>query len=468
MTDSTLYEKIWRAHVVSQSADGTALLYVDRHLLHEVSTPTAFDTLRASGRRVRRPLSALAVADHAVPTRGRAGGIKDPLARAQVEALERNTAEFGIPYLPLRGREQGIVHVVGPELGFTLPGSLLVCSDSHTSTHGAFGTLAFGIGASECATVLATQCISQRQSKTMNVVIDGTISGWISAKDVALAVNATLAGGAGAGYAIEYSGAVVAGFNMAERMTLCNMSIETGARVGMIAPDQTTVSYLEGRTMSPHGPAFEVAARAWLQLRSDPAASFDRRHVLDASALSPRVTWGTTPGDTVGIEAAAPDPAAAADPATAARLQRALDYMGLKAGQSLEDLPVDAVFIGSCTNSRIEDLRIAARVALGRSVARRVRAIVVPGSTSIKHQAESEGLDLIFKAAGFEWRDAGCSLCVAMNDDRLDPGMRCASTSNRNFEGRQGRGVRTHLMSPAMAAAAAVAGALIDVRKLAY
>jgi 3-isopropylmalate/(R)-2-methylmalate dehydratase large subunit len=466
MTASTLYEKIWRAHVVSESDDGTTLLYVDRHLLHEVSTPTAFDALRASSRRVHRPRSALAVADHAVPTRNRDRPIEDPLAKAQVEALERNTAEFTIPYLPLRGAQQGIVHVVGPELGFTLPGALLVCSDSHTSTHGAFGALAFGIGASEAATVLATQCIRQRRSKTLNIAIQGRLDNWVTAKDVALAVTARLEGGGGTGYALEYSGPTITAFNMAERMTLCNMAIETGARVGMIAPDQTTFSYLEGRPMTPTGPVLEEAVAAWQELRSDSAASFDRVDRLDVSALSPRVTWGTTPSDVVGIGGCAPDPAEARDAASADRVQRALDYMGLKPGQSLEDLAIDRVFIGSCTNSRIEDLRSAAQVAAGRRVSAHVQAIVVPGSTAVKHQAEREGLDRVFKNAGFEWRDAGCSLCVAMNDDRLEPGMRCASTSNRNFEGRQGRGVRTHLMSPPMAAASAIAGALVDVRKL--
>jgi 3-isopropylmalate/(R)-2-methylmalate dehydratase large subunit len=466
MTAATLYEKIWRAHVVSEGSDGTTLLYVDRHLLHEVSTPTAFDTLRATRRRVYRPLSALAVADHAVPTRHRERPIEDPLARAQVEALERNTVEFDIPYLPLRGQQQGIVHVVGPELGFTLPGALLVCSDSHTSTHGAFGTLAFGIGASEAATVLATQCIRQRRSKTFNIVIEGVLDEWVTAKDVALAVTAMLEGGGGTGYALEYSGPTVTAFNMAERMTLCNMAIETGARVGMIAPDETTVRYLEGRPMTPEGAPWIEAIAAWRKLKSDPGANFDRVASLDITALAPRVTWGTTPSDVVEIAGRAPDPSDSPDAARADRVQRALNYMGLKPGQTMEDLPIDRVFIGSCTNSRIEDLRLAARVAGGRHVAAGVQAIVVPGSTAVKYQAEQEGLDRIFREAGFEWRDAGCSLCVAMNDDRLEPGMRCASTSNRNFEGRQGRGVRTHLMSPAMAAAAAVSGALVDVRKV--
>jgi 3-isopropylmalate/(R)-2-methylmalate dehydratase large subunit len=468
MNATTLYEKIWKAHVVSEGDDGSALLYVDRHLLHEVSTPTAFDTLRASHRKVARPRSALAVADHAVPTQDRQLPIEDPLARAQVEALERNSAEFDIPYLPLNSERQGIVHVVGPEIGFTLPGSVLVCSDSHTSTHGALGALAFGIGASEAATVLATQCIRQRRSRTMNIVIDGRLHRWVTAKDVALALMARLHHGAGVGYALEYSGPTVTAFNMAERMTLCNMSIETGARVGLIAPDQTTLDYLQGLPLMPTGAALTAALDAWTALYSDPDARFDQVTQLNVDALAPLVTWGTTPGDVVPINGRAPDPLSSADAAETRRIERALHYMGLLPGATLADLPIDRVFIGSCTNGRIEDLRLAASVAAGRRVAARVQALVVPGSTAVKRQAEHEGLDRIFKDAGFEWREAGCSLCVAMNNDRVAPGLRCASTSNRNFEGRQGRGVRTHLMSPPMAAAAAIAGALCDVRDLVH
>lgn len=464
MAGSTLYDKLWERHVVSEDAAGNSLLYVDRHLLHEVSTPTAFETLRRTGRAVHRPAANLAVADHAVPTRDRGGVIPDPQARAQVAALAANCAEFGIPYLALDGPRQGIVHVVGPELGFTLPGALLVCGDSHTSTHGAFGALAFGIGASECEIVMATQCIRQRRARTLLVRLEGVLQSWISAKDVALAVLARLGSGGGAGHAIEFAGPVVDRFGMSERMTLCNMAIETGARIGLIAPDATTSAYLQGRPMAPQGALFERAAAAWLRLTSDPDAPFDRIETIDVSALSPRVTWGTTPDDVVAVDGRAPDPASARDAAEAARIARALDYMGLAPGQPLAGLPIDAAFIGSCTNGRIEDLRSAAAIASGHHVRAGVRALVVPGSTAVKRQAEDEGLDRVFLEAGFEWREAGCSLCVAINDDRLQPGQRCAATSNRNFEGRQGRGARTHLMSPAMAAAAAIAGAIVDVR----
>ncbi|WP_174278230.1 3-isopropylmalate dehydratase large subunit [Sphingomonas bacterium] len=464
MASGTLYEKLWNSHVVSEDGSGNSLLYVDRHILHEVSTPTAFDTLRQTGRAVQRPDANLAVADHSVPTRDRGGVIADPLARAQVAALARNCAEFGIPYLALEGPRQGIVHVVGPELGFTLPGALLVCGDSHTSTHGAFGALAFGIGASECEIVMATQCIRQRRARTMLVQLEGEPAPWVCAKDVALAVLARLGSGGGTGHAIEFAGPVVDRFGMSERMTLCNMAIETGARIGLIAPDATTIAYLEGRPMAPGGAMFDRAAAAWRTLASDGDASFDRVELIDVSALSPCVTWGTTPDDVIAVDGRAPDPAAAPDAAVATRIAHALDYMGLAPGQPLAGLPINAAFIGSCTNGRIEDLRSAAAVAAGRHVRPGVRALVVPGSTDVKRQAEDEGLDHVFRDAGFEWREAGCSLCVAINDDRLQPGQRCASTSNRNFEGRQGRGARTHLMSPAMAAAAAIAGAIVDVR----
>lgn len=462
----TLYQKLWNAHVVSEQADGSTVLYIDRHILQEVSTHQSFAMMRSAGRRARRPNTNLAVPDHGVPTEDRGGPIKDPLAAAQVARLAENAAFFGLPYIGLEDERQGIVHVVGPEQGLTIPGITLVCGDSHTSTHGAFGALAFGIGASECATVLATQCLVQHRARTMEVKIEGVLSDGVSAKDVALALISRIGIGGAAGYAVEYRGSAVEEMSMAARMTLCNMSIEAGARVGLIAPDETTFAYVKGRPRAPSGADFDKAVEYWKTLPTDPDAVFDKSVVLDASGIAPHVTWGTSPQDACPIDGRVPDPADAPDAETAARWRRAINYIGLTPGTLLEDVRVDRVFIGSCTNGRIEDLRSAARVVAGRKVADTVRAMVVPGSTAVKIQAEAEGLDRIFVDAGFEWREAGCSLCVAMNADRLAPGERCASTSNRNFEGRQGRDGRTHLMSSAMAAAAAVTGHITDVRKL--
>jgi 3-isopropylmalate/(R)-2-methylmalate dehydratase large subunit len=462
---ATLYEKLWTAHVVTDFGDGSALLYVDRHLLHEVSTHQSFVALRERGRPVRRPAANLAVPDHGVPTDGRSAALTG-LAAAQVDQLAINAHDFAIPHIPLDDARQGIVHVVGPELGFTLPGITLACGDSHTSTHGAFGALAFGIGASDCATVLATRCIVQKRARTMEVRIEGDLPAWTSAKDLALHMIGRFGAGFGTGHAIEYRGHAIEVMSMASRMTLCNMTIEAGARVGLIAPDETTFAYLDGRQMAPQGAAFAAAVDYWRTLPSDPGARFDAHVMIDIGDLAPHVTWGTNPQDAAPITGRVPDPDAMADETARAQARRALDYMGLEAGMALADVPVDRVFIGSCTNGRIEDLREAARVAEGRRIADNVRALVVPGSTAVRRQAEAEGLDRILVDAGFEWREAGCSMCVAMNEDRLAPGERCASTSNRNFEGRQGRGGRTHLMSPAMAAAAAVTGHLVDVREL--
>ncbi len=461
----TLYEKLWDAHVVTDHGDGTALLYVDRHLLHEVSTHQSFVALRERNRPARRPAANLAVPDHGVPTDGRSAELHG-LAAAQVAQLAKNAHDFALPHIDLDDARQGIVHVVGPELGFTLPGITLACGDSHTSTHGAFGALAFGIGASDCATVLATQCIVQKKARTMKVRLDGSLPAWTSAKDVALLLIGRFGAGFGTGYAVEYQGEAIAAMDMAARMTLCNMTIEAGARIGLVAPDETTFAYLDGRPMAPQGAAFQAAVDYWRTLRSDADAVYDASISVNVADLAPQVTWGTNPQDAAAITSRVPDPEAMADEASRAQARRALDYMGLAAGTALEDVAIDRVFIGSCTNGRIEDLREAAKVAEGRHIASRVRALVVPGSTSVRRQAEAEGLDRIFTAAGFEWREAGCSMCVAMNEDRLAPGERCAATSNRNFEGRQGRGGRTHLMSPAMAAAAAVTGHLVDVRAL--
>lgn len=451
----TLYEKLWDAHVVAQDGEDT-LIYIDRHLLHEVSTPQSFEILRQGGYKVRRPERQLAVADHSVPTRGRSEGIEDPQARAQIALLQRNCDEFGIEYLALDSADQGIVHVVGPEQGFTLPGLTIVCGDSHTSTHGAFGALAFGIGASECGTVMATQCLSQRKAKTMRVTFEGRAGKGITAKDMALAfINRVGASGA-VGHAVEFAGEAVTALSMEGRMTLCNMVIEAGSRTGMIAPDETTFAYVEGRERAPRGENFDAACAYWRTLASDDDAVFDREITIDASQIAPFLTYGTRPDQSVPVNGRIPAEGDA----------KALRYMDLSAGQAMDALPIDHVFIGSCTNGRIEDLRAAADVARGHKVADGVRALVVPGSGRVKRQAEEEGLDRIFTDAGFEWREPGCSLCVAMNNDRLPSGARCASTSNRNFEGRQGAGARTHLMSPAMAAAAAIAGHVVDIRKL--
>lgn len=466
MAGKTLYDKVWDSHVVKQYEDGSALLYIDRHLVQEVSSPQAFDGLADAGRALRRPDAHVAVADHAVPTRMRHLPLPDGLASRQVSRLVGNAEKFGIPYIPMNDRRHGIVHVIGPELGFTLPGITLVCGDSHTSTHGAFGAVAFGIGASECETVFATQTLRQRKQKRMRVTLDGALGPGVAVKDIILALIAKIGTGGGFGHAIEYAGPAIATLSMEARMTLCNMTIEAGSRVGMVAPDETTFSYIKGRPLAPQGALWEKAVGAWRQLRSDHDAIFDREVTLDVSALAPHVSWGTTPEETLPVTGRVPDPDAEPDEARRARLRKSLDYMGLRPNTPLRDIAIDKVFIGSCTNGRLEDLRRAASVVDGRRVASGVSGIVVPGSAAVRIQAEAEGLDVIFKRAGFEWRDSGCSMCVAMNDDRLAEGERCASTSNRNFEGRQGKGGRTHLMSPEMAAAAAVTGRLTDVREL--
>jgi len=452
----TLYDKLWSTHVVASEADGIDLLYIDRMLLHEVSSPQAFAGLRSAGRMPRRAASHLAVADHAVPTHDRGRPIADPQARAQVSLLEANCAATSIDYLPLTDIRQGIVHVMGPEQGFTLPGTTIVCGDSHTATHGAFGALAFGIGSSEAECVLATQTLRQKKARTMRVTIDGELGKWVASKDLALALIGRIGAGGAVGHAIEYAGTTVRTLSMEARMTLCNMSIEAGSRTGLIAPDDKTFAWIEGRERAPKGAKFDRAVAYWRTLAIEGDAEFDREVTIDAVSVAPQVSWGTSPDQVASILDAVPADANA----------KALAYMGLVPGQPLEGLAIDHVFIGSCTNGRIEDLRIAAQVAVGRRVANGVRAMVVPGSGLVKRQAEAEGLRSIFENAGFEWRDPGCSLCVAMNDDRLKPGERCASTSNRNFEGRQGVGARTHLMSPAMAAAAAVTGCITDVRAL--
>ena len=462
----TLFDKVWDSHVVRAEAEDAALLYVDRHLLHEVSTPQAFASLAEKGLTPRRPAANLAVPDHAVPTRNRHGRIGDRLAREQVARLARNAQDFGIPFIPLADERQGIVHVIGPELGFTLPGITIACGDSHTSTHGAFGALPLAIGASECAVALATQCLRQRRPRQMSISFEGALHPFVSAKDLALALIAAIGVDGASGHAIEYAGPAVKALSMEGRMTLCNMSIEAGARIGMMAPDETTFEYIRGRPLAPKAESWDRAVAYWRELRTDPQAVFDRSLTIDASSIAPQVTWGTTPEDAAPIDGRVPDPRALADPAERKRVADALSYMGLTPGEPLDTIKIDAVFIGSCTNGRIEDLRAAAGVLRGRKRAPGVRAIVVPGSTAVRRQAEAEGLDRIFRDAGLEWREAGCSMCVAMNDDRLEPGERCASTSNRNFEGRQGRGGRTHLMSPAMAAAAAATGHIVDVRKL--
>jgi 3-isopropylmalate/(R)-2-methylmalate dehydratase large subunit len=466
MTGKTLYDKVWDSHVVKHYEDGSALLYIDRHLVQEVSSPQAFDSIRDAGRRLRRPDAHIAVADHAVPTRQRHLPMPDGLAARQVSRLIDNVEEFGVAYIPMNDRRHGIVHVIGPELGFTLPGIALVCGDSHTSTHGAFGAVAFGIGASECETVFATQTLRQKKQKRMRVWLDGSLGPGVAVKDVILALIAKIGTGGGFGHAIEYAGPAIAALSMEARMTLCNMTIEAGSRVGMVAPDETTIDYVRGRPLAPGGELWERAVSEWRGLRSDDDAVFDREVRIDVSELAPHVSWGTTPEETLPVTGRVPDPAAERDEGRRARLQKSLDYMGLAPNTPLQDIAIDKVFIGSCTNGRIEDLRKAATVAKGRHVAAGVAGIVVPGSAAVRIQAEAEGLDRIFKDAGFEWRDSGCSMCVAMNDDRLAEGERCASTSNRNFEGRQGKGGRTHLMSPKMAAAAAVTGRLTDVRAL--
>ncbi|HVJ56138.1 MAG TPA: 3-isopropylmalate dehydratase large subunit [Aliidongia sp.] len=467
MAPRTLFDKIWDAHLVDRQADGTCLIYIDRHLVHEVTSPQAFEGLKLAGRKVRRPDATLAVADHNVPTINRAQGIEDEESRIQVETLERNAKAHGITHFGMDDVRQGIVHIVGPEQGLTLPGTTVVCGDSHTATHGAFGALAFGIGTSEVEHVLATQTLIQRPAKNMLVEVEGELGLGVTAKDIVLAIIGKIGTAGGTGHVIEYAGSTIRGLDMAGRMTVCNMSIEGGARAGLIAPDETTFEYLRGRPMAPKGGAWEQAVAYWKTLPSDPGAAYDTVVRLDAAAIVPQVTWGTSPEDVLPITGSVPDPAFISDEAHRASMLRALDYMGLEPGQKLTEVPVQRVFIGSCTNGRIEDLRAAAAIAEGRHVADGVSAMVVPGSGLVKEQAEAEGLDRIFLAAGFEWREPGCSMCLAMNADKLAPQERCASTSNRNFEGRQGRGGRTHLMSPAMAAAAAITGKLADVRTLA-
>jgi 3-isopropylmalate/(R)-2-methylmalate dehydratase large subunit len=466
MSGKTLYDKIWDAHLVAEQ-DGEAILYIDLHLIHEVTTPQAFAGLRANRRKVRRPDRTLAVADHNIPTEGQGLGVAavaDEEARLQLSTLERNVADNGIEFFPMGDIRNGIVHVVGPEQGRTQPGMTIVCGDSHTSTHGAFGALAHGIGTSEVEHVLATQTLRQKKARNLRVVIEGTPAPGVGAKDFALAVIGEIGTAGGTGYVIEYAGDAVRALSMEGRMTLCNLTIEGGARAGLVAPDETTFDYLRGRPAAPKGGAWDIALASWKALFSDPDAVFDREVRIDASAIAPLVTWGTSPEDVIPVTGVAPSPEAFPSPDKRAAVVRALEYMGLEAGQPIASAKVDVVFIGSCTNSRIEDLRIAADIVRGRAVAPGVRAMVVPGSGLVKAQAEEEGLDEVFRAAGFDWREPGCSMCLGMNPDRLAPGERCASTSNRNFEGRQGRGGRTHLMSPAMAAAAALAGRIADVR----
>jgi 3-isopropylmalate/(R)-2-methylmalate dehydratase large subunit len=462
----TLFDKIWDAHVVHRQEDNTCLIYIDRHLVHEVTSPQAFEGLRNTGRDVRAPNRTLAVADHNVPTTDRSVGIEDEESRIQVEALEKNAADFGVPYFAMDDIRQGIVHVIGPEQGFTLPGMTIVCGDSHTATHGAFGALAFGIGTSEVEHVLATQTLIQKPAKNMRITVDGELTAGVTAKDVILAIIGKIGTAGGTGHVIEFAGSVIRGLSMEGRMTICNMAIEAGARAGMIAPDQTTFDYLAGRPMAPQGETLDAAIAYWKTLPSDEGARYDTEVVLMAEDIAPTVTWGTSPEDALAITASVPDPSQEKDDSKRAKMERAIAYMGLVPGQKLTDIKVDTVFIGSCTNSRIEDLRAAASIAAGRKVAEGMRAMIVPGSGLVKEQAEAEGLDKIFIDAGFEWREPGCSMCLAMNADKLAEGERCASTSNRNFEGRQGRGGRTHLVSPEMAVAAAVAGHLADVRSL--
>ncbi len=465
-TPRTLFDKIWQDHLVDRQDDGTCLIYIDRHLVHEVTSPQAFEGLRLAGRKVRRPDLTLAVPDHNVPTSDRSAGIADEESRIQVETLAQNCAEFGIPLFDMADIRQGIVHIIGPEQGFTLPGTTIVCGDSHTATHGAFGALAFGIGTSEVEHVLATQTLIQSPAKNLRITVDGELPTGITAKDLILAMIGKIGTAGGTGHVIEYAGPAIRALSMEGRMTICNMSIEAGARAGLIAPDETTFAYLEGRPMAPKGGAWEQAVAHWKTLPSDEGARYDKEVVVPAAEIEPQVTWGTSPEDVAPIGGHVPRLDEVEEQAKREALQHALDYMGLAPGTPLREVKVDKVFIGSCTNGRIEDLREAAKVAAGRKVAEGVYAMVVPGSGLVKHQAEEEGLDRVFIEAGFDWREPGCSMCLAMNADRLQPGERCASTSNRNFEGRQGRGGRTHLMSPAMAAAAAVTGHLADVREL--
>ena len=460
----TLYDKIFDDHIVDREPDGTCVIYIDRHLVHEVTSPQAFEGLRLSNRTVRAPSKTLAVVDHNVPTSDRKNGIADEEARIQVEALAKNAKDFGVEYFNELDRRQGIVHVIGPEQGFTLPGTTIVCGDSHTSTHGAFGALAHGIGTSEVEHVLATQTLIQNRAKNMRVTVDGVLPDHVTAKDIVLAIIGEIGTAGGTGHVIEYDGEAIRALSMEGRMTVCNMSIEAGARAGMIAPDAKTFAYLKGRPMAPRGAAWDMAIKYWETLKSDDGAHFDKVVKLDAAQLPPTLTWGNSPQDVVAITGIVPDPAKVTDEGMRASMTAALDYMGLTPGTKMTDIMIDRVFIGSCTNGRIEDLRAAAKVIAGKKVASTVSAMIVPGSGLVKEQAEAEGLDMIFKAAGFDWREPGCSMCLGMNPDQLKPRERCASTSNRNFEGRQGRLGRTHLVSPQMAAAAAIAGHFVDIR----
>ncbi|WP_420466563.1 3-isopropylmalate dehydratase large subunit [Panacagrimonas sp.] len=465
MTAKTLYDKLWDAHLVRDGGDGSALIYIDRHLVHEVTSPQAFEGLRLAGRKPWKRSANLAVADHNVPTTDRSMGIADPISRTQVDALDANCAEFGITEFRMNDLRQGIVHVIGPEQGATLPGMTVVCGDSHTSTHGAFGALAFGIGTSEVEHVLATQCLVQKKSKNMRVRVRGQVGPGVTAKDIVLAIIGRIGTAGGTGFALEFAGEAIQDLSMEGRMTVCNMAIEAGARAGLIAVDETTIAYVRNRPYSPQGAQWDRAVAWWRTLRSDEEAQFEREVAIEAGQIEPQVTWGTSPEMVVPVGGRVPDPAAVTDTVKRSGLQKALAYMGLAANTPICEIHIDKVFIGSCTNSRIEDLRAAAAVVRGRRKAANVKlAMVVPGSGLVKAQAESEGLDRVFVEAGFEWREPGCSMCLAMNADRLEPGERCASTSNRNFEGRQGQGGRTHLVSPAMAAAAGVAGHFVDVR----
>jgi len=464
MSSRTLFEKVWDAHLVTSPEGQSPLLYIDLHLVHEVTSPQAFDDLRANGRQVRQPLRTVATVDHNIPTTPRGLPITDPIAAKQIEALQKNCREFGVPLFDMDSPDQGIVHVIGPELGITQPGMTIVCGDSHTSTHGAFGSLAFGIGTSEVEHVLATQCLPQRKPKTMQIDVRGKLPEGVTAKDLALGIIGRIGTDGATGHVIEYTGEAVRGLSMEGRMTLCNMSIEAGARGGMIAPDETTLAYVQGRRFAPKGADWDEAVGSWRKFAGDPGARYDRVVEIDAASLAPVVTWGTNPGMVVAVTARVPELDSFVQEGDRRAAEQALAYMDLQPGTPVEQIAVDRVFIGSCTNSRIEDLRAAARVAKGHHVSPKVRAMVVPGSQAIKQTAEREGLDRIFVEAGFEWRESGCSMCLGMNPDILQPGERCASTSNRNFEGRQGRGGRTHLVSPMMAAAAAIAGHFTDIR----
>jgi len=461
----TLYDKIWNSHIVHKQDDGTTLLYVDRHLIHEVTSPQAFEGLRLSKRKVRKPNFTLAVADHNVPTTNRLKGISDKESKIQVDVLEKNCREFGIKIFNMKDKRQGIVHIIGPEQGFTQPGTVIVCGDSHTATHGAFGALAFGIGTSEVEHVLATQTLIQKKSKNLKVNVTGKLPTGVTSKDVILQTIGRIGTAGGTGMVIEYTGSVIQNFNMEQRMTICNMSIEAGARAGLIAPDEKTILYLKNKPMSPKKTNWDKAVEYWSTLKSDSGAKFDQEIEIRGDEISPMVTWGTSPQDVVSITGIVPDPEKEKNEEKKISMNRSLNYMGLKANTKMTDIKIDRIFIGSCTNGRISDLRDAAKILKGKKIAQHVNAMVVPGSGLVKQQAEEEGIDKVFKEAGFEWREPGCSMCLAMNDDKLNPKERCASTSNRNFEGRQGRGGRTHLLSPAMAAAAAIEGHLSDARK---